>query len=153
MINGKNGYESMVKNEFEHYTQLCGPCVGTTENENLPNAQKELLLWHWIWGISMHRIQELITPQRVEEPDRTNHIMRSIIKPKFATSANFAVPVRESCLLGRAKKRSSGVANKKAVPEKKGILARDKYEFGDFMSTDQFLGKTPGRLPSGFGRD
>ena len=40
MINGKNGYESMVKNYFEHYTQFCGPCVGTTENENLYNAQK-----------------------------------------------------------------------------------------------------------------
>ena len=47
MINGKNGYESMVKNEFEQYTQVCGPCVGTTENENMSNAQKELLLWYW----------------------------------------------------------------------------------------------------------
>ena len=32
MINGKNGYELMFKDEFEHYTQFCGPCVGTTEN-------------------------------------------------------------------------------------------------------------------------
>ena len=40
MINGKNGYDSMVNNEFEYYTQLCGPCVGTAENENLSNAQK-----------------------------------------------------------------------------------------------------------------
>ena len=31
IINGKNGYELVVKNEFEHYTQLCDPCVGTTE--------------------------------------------------------------------------------------------------------------------------
>ena len=60
MINGKNDYESMVKNEF--YTQLYGPCVGTVENENLSNAQKELLLWHWRWGISMNRIQEMMTP-------------------------------------------------------------------------------------------
>ena len=60
MINDKNGYESMVKNEF--YTQFCGPCVGTVENENLSNAQKELLLWHWRWGISIHCIQELMTP-------------------------------------------------------------------------------------------
>ena len=34
MINGKNGYESMVNNEFEHYTQFCGPCVGTAEKKN-----------------------------------------------------------------------------------------------------------------------
>ena len=29
IINDKNGYESMVKNEFEYYTKFCGPCVGT----------------------------------------------------------------------------------------------------------------------------
>ena len=29
----------------------------------------------------------------------------------------------------------------------------DKYEVGDFISTDQFVVKTPGRLPSGFGRE
>ena len=59
MINGKNGYELMIKNEFEHFTQFCGPCVGTAENENLFNAQKELLLLHYRWGISMHHIHEL----------------------------------------------------------------------------------------------
>ena len=153
MINGKNGYESMVKNDFEHYTQYCGPCVETTENENLSNAQKELLLWHWRWGISMHRIQELMTPQQVEEPDGTNHVMGQIIHPKFVIAAKWAVPVFEPCLLGGAKKISPGVAKKKDVPEKKGILARDKYEIGDFMSTNQFLVNTPGRLPSGFGRE
>ena len=34
-----------------------------------------------------------------------------------------------------------------------GILSRDKYEVGNFMSTDQFVCKTPGRIPSGFGRE
>ena len=33
------------------------------------------------------------------------------------------------------------------------ILSRDKYEVGNFMSTDQFVCKNPGRLPSGFGRE
>ena len=75
IINGKNGYELMVENEFEHYTKFFGPCVGTAENENLSNYQKEFLIWHCRWGISMHRIQELMTPQRVEEPDGTNHVI------------------------------------------------------------------------------
>ena len=35
----------------------------------------------------------------------------------------------------------------KAVPDKEGILARDKYEVGDFISTDNFFVRTPGRLP------
>ena len=67
----------------------------------------------------MHRIQELITPQRVKEPDGTKHFMGEIIQPKFATAAKCAVPVCESCLLGRSKKISPGVENKKAVPEKR----------------------------------
>ena len=119
MINGKNGYESMVKNKFEHYPQLCGPCVGTTENENLSNSQKELLLWHWRWRIIMHHIQELMSSQRVEEPDGTNHVMGPIIQPKFATSVNCAVPFCESLLLGSAKKRSPGVAKNKLYQRKR----------------------------------
>ena len=39
------------------------------------------------------------------------------------------------------------------MPEKKGILARAKYEVGDFMSTNQFVLNNPGRIPSGFGRE
>ena len=101
----------------------------------------------------MHHIQELMSPQRVKETDGTNNVMGLIIQPNFATAAKCAVPFCESCLLGRAKKRSPGVAKKKTVPEKKGILARAKYEVGDFMSTNQFVLKNPGRIPSGFGRE
>ena len=117
MINGKNDYDLIVKNEF--YTQFCGPCVETVENKNLSNAQKELLLCHWRWGISMHQIQDLMMPQRVEEPNGTKHGMAPIIQPKFATSAKCAVPVCASRLLSRSKKRSPGAAKKKAVPGKR----------------------------------
>ena len=54
-------------------------------------------------------------PQRVEEPDGNKHGMAPIIKPKFSTAEKCAVPVCESCLLGRTKKRSPGVAKKKVV--------------------------------------
>ena len=57
MVNGKRGFEITIKNEYEHYTKFCGPCVGASENKNLSNAQKELLLWNCKWGISMYRIQ------------------------------------------------------------------------------------------------
>ena len=66
----------------------------------------------------MHHIQDLMTPQQVEDPDGTKHVMGKIIQPKFATAEKCAVPVCESCLLGRSKKISPGVAKKKAVPEK-----------------------------------
>ena len=57
MVNGKRGFESIIKNEYEHYTQFCGSCVGASENQIFSYAQKELLLWHCKWWISMHCIQ------------------------------------------------------------------------------------------------
>eukprot|EP00957_Ditylum_brightwellii_P040099 3034853-Ditylum_brightwellii.AAC.1 len=39
------------------------------------------------------------------------------------------------------------------VVEKQGALSRDRYEPGDFVSTDQYVVRTPGRLPSGYGRE
>ena len=92
-------------------------------------------------------------PQRVEDPYGTKDGMSPIIQTKFATAEKCAVPVYESCLLGRAKNRSPGIAKKKVVPYKKGILAREKYEVAYFMSTNKFVVKTTGRLPSGFGRE
>ena len=99
----------------------------------------------------MHRIQEMVKPQQMEYPNGSKSFMAPIIQPKLATAENFAVPVRESCLLDRAKKRSPGVVKKKAVPDNMGILIQDKYEVSDFMSTYQFVCKTTGRLPSSFG--
>ena len=32
-------------------------------------------------------------------------------------------------------------------------MAKDKTEVGDFVSTDQFICNTTGRLPSGYGRE
>ena len=95
----------------------------------------------------------LLTPKQVEDLDGTNHVMSPIIQPKFATAEKCAVPVYESFLLGRVKNISTGVAKKKSVPDKKVILDCDKYEGGDFMLTNQFVVKTPGRLPSKFGRE
>jgi hypothetical protein len=39
------------------------------------------------------------------------------------------------------------------IPENEGALSRNRYEVGDFVSTDQFICKTPGQLPEGYGRE
>ena len=36
----------LFEHDFEHYSNFCCPCVGSSSNENLSNAQRELLLWH-----------------------------------------------------------------------------------------------------------
>jgi hypothetical protein len=62
------------------------------------------------------------------------------------------VPACQSCLIACAQKWSTNVAKTKAIPESEGALSRDKYEVGDFVSTDQFICRTPGQLPEGYGR-
>ena len=60
----------------------------------------------------------------------------------------------EVCSLARAKRRSPKVVRQEeAVKEKEAILSWDKYEAGDFVSMDQFIVKTPGRLLEGFGQE
>ncbi len=76
-----------------------------------------------------------------------------MIKPKFSTVKKCSVPACESCLLAWAKKQSPGVAKQNHVVEKEGALSRDRTEVGDFVSTDWFICNTPGRLPSGYGRE
>ena len=49
--------EVILTGEFENLSQFCGPCVGSSENKNVTDTQKELLLWPWKLGISMQRIQ------------------------------------------------------------------------------------------------
>jgi hypothetical protein len=43
------------------------------------------------------------------------------------------------------------MAMTKVIPKSEGALSHDKYEVGDFVSTDEFICRTPGRLPEGYG--
>jgi hypothetical protein len=144
---------SLVEDEYEHYSKFCGPCVGHQDNDNLSGPQKELLLWHWRTGISMFRLQELMREQKMEEPSGRTSILPPVLKPTFKSTPNCVVPACASCQLARAKKRSPGVVRKKPVPEKEAALSRNKIQVGDMVSADQFSCTTPGRLPSGFGRE
>ena len=51
------------------------------------------------------------------EPDGIKYVMAPIIQPNLATAAKCAVPVCESCLLGRANKSTPGVAKKGCTRE------------------------------------
>ena len=139
--------------EPEHYSNFCAPCVGSQANENLSGPQKELLKWHWKLGIGMHRIQILMCERHYHDAEGVTTILPAIIKPKFLTARNCVVPACQSCLLARARKRSTKVSRTQPLDDKEGALTRDQYETGDFVSTDQFICKTPGRLPTGYGRE
>ena len=141
--------------EFEttHKQKVCCPCVADESNENLSGPQRELLKWHQKLGISMFRIQEMMVEHESRDHNDDSVIMPQVIKPKFATTSSCKVPLCTVCELARAKKRNPEVIKQQVIKEKEGILAADKYEAGDFVSMDQFIVKTPGRLPTGFGRE
>ena len=145
-----------INSEFGHYCRASGfglPNVGVDANVNLTSAQKELLLWHWKLGISMQRIQELMRVVEVHELDGAISTMDRVICPKIRSASTCPIPLCQSCQLSRAKQRKPSVTKSKAVPEEAGALSRDKYETGDFVSLDQYVVKTPGRLPTGYGRE
>ena len=154
---GFTGRWSVAVDDFEYdfgtMHQLFHPCVSSPENANLTNAQKELLMWHWKLGISMHRIQELMRGHKAREPDGTTSFMPPVIKPKFPSATSCPVPRCESCELARAKKRNPKVVKQEAVKEKKDVLSWNKYMPGDFVSMDQFSVSTPGRRLEGYGRE
>ncbi len=79
--------------------------------------------------------------------------MPQVIKPHFKSTSSCPFSLYTACELARAKKRNPEVIKQKAIKEKEGILAADQYMPGDFVSMDQFVVKTSGWLPTGFGRE
>ncbi len=59
----------------------------------------------------------------------------------------------QSCQLSWTKQQKPKITWSKVVSEAEGILSSEKYETGDFVSMDQYVVKTPGRLPSGYGQE
>jgi hypothetical protein len=88
-----------------------------------------------------------------EEPLGQRTVLPPIIKAKFPSAWNCVIPPCESCLLARARKRTPSMKQTRDLPESEGALSRDRYEVGDFVSIDQFICKTPGWLPKGYGHD
>ena len=112
---------------------------------------KTLLLWHWKLGISVQHIQELMQVMEVEEPDGKTSVLDRVICPCICAAANCPIPLCQSYQMSHAKQHQPNVKKSKAVSNGVGALVRDKYETGDFVSLDQFVVKTPGCMPTGFG--
>ena len=88
-----------------------------------------------------------------EDPDEITTFLPAIIQPKNTSARSCIVPPCQSCLLARAKKRSPTLSRTQPLEDREGAITRDQYEVGDFVSTDQFICKTPGRLPTGYGQE
>ncbi len=60
LIGGTTPTKETLDNKFSINSKIFCPCIGTACKVNLSGPQKELLLWHWKFGISMYCIEELI---------------------------------------------------------------------------------------------
>ena len=68
------------------------PDVSAPSNVNLINAQKELLRMSWIYGISMHRLQELMRPSLVEDADGNKKYLELVLKSVFKSTSTCDIP-------------------------------------------------------------
>ena len=101
-VGGQLSMSSRLHGLFSSY-----PCVGGLANENLSQAQRELLLWHWRLGIGMQRIQAMMRNCTFADPFGMSHVHPPIIKSKFASTSSCAIPKCQSCELAWAQQRSS----------------------------------------------
>ena len=132
---------------------MCCPCVGDDATVNLIGPQRELLLWHWTLGCSMKIIQQMMVEHAAVSPEHDAVIISQVIKPKFKSTSSCPIPLCIACELSRATKRNPGVTTQSAAKEKEGILTAEQYKPGNFVSMDQCISKTPGCLPTGYGRE
>ncbi len=73
-------------------------------NVNLTGPQKELLLWHWKFGIGMYQIQKLMKPIDVHESSDVCLKINPIITPIFRSTPNLKTsPLCQSCWLACSK--------------------------------------------------
>lgn len=127
------------------------------ENSNLTKGQKELLLWEMRLGIGMHRIQRLMKPRTLIEPDGTVHEMPPVIKSMHG-GANCKVPVSSCTQMSFGKRKSTGARVSKVRPpppppdENAEILRRPDLSVGNVVCCDQYECSKVGRLELGYGR-
>jgi hypothetical protein len=101
----------------------------------------------------MYCVQEMMRERHNEEPNGNKTVLPAIFKPKLASARNCIVPPCQLCLLARARKCTPNVLRMRPLNNREGAIKRDQYNVGDFVSTDQFICKTPRRLPTGYGRE
>ena len=98
-------------------------CVGAVENENLTAPQRELLLWHWKLGIGMQRIQSMMRERHYEDHLGRTESHPPIIKPKYASTSSCRIPLCQSCLLARSRRRSPNVKRSQVNQDSEGAIS------------------------------
>ena len=78
--------EVMLTGKFEHFSQFCGPCVGSSENQNVTDTQNKFLLCRWKLGIIVYLIQEFIKEKKMEDTNLNKVVLPPVILPKLKST-------------------------------------------------------------------
>ncbi len=94
-------------------------------------------------------------PIKAHESSGVCHEISHVITPVFKSTPNINTPTLcQSCQKACSKRQAPKVNQPmKAWQDEEGVLSRDAYEAVDFVSVDQYVVNTPGRLLSGYGRE
>ena len=142
----------------EHDCALrCCQCVADQTNQNLSGPQKELLLWHTKLCLNMQDLQKLMKPHKIKDQSgKVVNTKPAVIPTKYKSTANLKPESYPLCIaskLATANTRSDRVTTLTPVSSRQGTLVKDKYKPGDFISTYQYVARTPGRLLLGYGQE
>jgi hypothetical protein len=89
-----------------------------------------------------------------DDPFGRSQVRPPIIQAKFASTLSCAIPRCQSCELACTHVRSPKVKKVQLnLLDSERAISRNKLDIGDFVSTDQFFCRTPGRLTSKYGRE
>ncbi len=89
-------------------------------------------------------MQELMRCVEVQEPNGSVTVMDQVITPHIKSAATCPIPVCQSCQLSCAHLCKPKVTKSRAIAKVEGAMSAEKYETGDFVSTDQYIVRTPG---------
>ncbi len=92
LLCGTTPTNETLDRELSTYSEICWPFVGTAFNANLSGPQKELLIWHWKPGNSMHCIQELMQHYEAYESSGVFHKIPPFITPIIKSTPNLKAP-------------------------------------------------------------
>jgi hypothetical protein len=116
-------------------------CVTDETNQNISQAQKELLRWHFRLGhLNFKSIQLLLCSKTLGE----SHLKRA--------AGLCPLPKCASCQYGKQRRRPTGTTAHVPVPERAGAIKTGDLQPGQHVSVDHFYATHKGRLYESFGK-
>ncbi len=141
-VMGSNFEESHFLNDSSQNETIL-MSVAEETNQNLSNAEKEVLRWHWKLGhANMQHVQQLLVQRDATDGKRT--ILPT--KHKSASSFDASTVKCAACELGKGHLRKPPDPKTRLYPKEKAISAGD-LKPGDCVSMDQYQSTVRGRLP------